>query len=411
MVVKGADCMENHLYSHSLSKDMLGEESQKLGYLKCFLNEDKEVDRLIINNFPISYFGNPDDLLRVRGSKKLIATFEKLDADKDDFIETLNNIEYIGLSHQNELIFNFPNQEVKAASIYSFKSEFLSDFCIEKYVSFCDKNDCADLIKENLDSLFKRFASKEKQYRLLRDREKEWRLRGFTSDKYNNYDNNIALYLALLAVHKYASENDIYYYINQAYLSDSAIYILFEQDKPVYIEKVGEVYLGIAVSNGEIRNRTFRFDTRYRVVDPEKGQEFAAILNNSIFSIVHNMGISKVEGYLKNIVNIKDHEQSIINFITKLKCTEPLSSDAVYMLLDDLTKRIAECSDISKKTKDAFKQSEIRNIVNNTLTLIDFLDKANSIVTDIDERIFVERIFHQIMARYTDKKESDKEAV
>jgi MoaA/NifB/PqqE/SkfB family radical SAM enzyme len=100
----------------------------------------------------------------------------------------------------------------------------------------------------------------------------------------------------------------------------------------------------------------------------------------------------------------KDHFSRTVDFIKKLNCTEPLSSDAVYMLLDEMTKRIVECSDISTKTKNAFKESETRNIIDNTLTLIGFLDKASSIITDIDERIFIERIFHQVMVNYIQKK-------
>lgn len=396
--------MENHLYSYDLKMDQLGEELEQLDNLKFLLIENKKIDDTVRENFPIRNFGNTEDFLRIHGSKKLLQTFEKLDADKDDFMETLSNVQYIGLSHDNELILNFPEQNIKATSIYSFKSEFLSEFSIEKYVSFCSRNDFADIVKDNLDKLFKKFSTKEKQYRLLRDRDKQWRIRGFTSDRYNNYDNGIALYLSLLAIHKYASENNIFYHVDRAYLSDSAIYIMFEQDEPIKIEGIGDIYMGIAVSNGEIRNRTFRFDTRYRIVNPKKDKEFSAILNNSMFSIVHNMGVNKIENYLKNMVNLKEHQDSIIDFISKIDYAEPLSDDAVYMLMNDLIRRISECSDISKTTKDSFKQAEIKNIINNTLTLIDFLDKANSIITDIDERIFIERIFHQVMANFINSK-------
>ncbi len=383
---------------------MLGDEKLKLKDLKYLLVEDRDIDKSIIKNFSIDKFGDPNELIRINGSKKLIEIYNKIDPEKDDFFEKLSNIEFIGFSHDNELIFNFPNQETKAISIYSFKNEFLRGFCIEKYVSFCKQNDCMDLIKSNLDSLFKHFGLKEKQYRLLKDRENKWRIRGFTSDKFNNYDNGIALYLSLLSIHKYAKENNLNYYISHAYLSDSAIYILFEQESPFVLEDIGELYLGVAVSNGEIRNRKFRFDTRYRVVEPQKKMQFAAILNNEIFSIAHNMKITTIEEYIRKLINIKEHEQTIVDFIKQLNCTEPLSNDAVYMLLDEMTKRIVECSDISKKTKDTFKKSEIRNIVDNTLTLISFLDKASSIITDIDERIFIERIFHQVMAKYVHRK-------
>lgn len=395
--------MENHLYSIELAKESIGTDSEKLKNMKYFLNEDKDIDRKIQDKFPISSFGNSEEFLRINGSKTLIEAYEKLDDEKYDFKETLGNIEYVGVYHDNEFIFNFPNQEIKAISIYNFKNEFLREFSIEKYADFCIKNNCNDLVKENLDDLFKRFESKEKQYRLLRDRDDKWRIRGITSPRYNNYDNSIAVYLSLLSVHKYAKTKGIFYNIDKAYLSDSSIYILFEQQEPVKVKDVGDVYLGIVVSNGEIRNRTLKFDIRYKVINNDKNMQFSAILNNSIFSIIHSMGISKVEESLNNLTKLDEHVSSIIKFISDLNYMEPLSNDATYMLMSDLIERITSCSDISKKTKDSYKQAEFNKIVDNTLTLIEFLDKANSIETDIDERIFIERILQQVMENYINK--------
>lgn len=395
--------MENHLYNISLRKDSIDPTCKKLKDMKYFLNEDKVVERKIQEEFPISFFGDSEELLRIRGSKALIDAYEELDGEKYDFNEKLNNIEYIGTYHNNELIFNFPTEEITATSIYSFKNEFLREFSIEKYVDFCNRNDCNDLIKENLDKLFHKFGSKEKQFRLLKDKEDNWCIRGFTSDRYNNYDNSVAVYLSLLALHKYSKAKDIWYNIDRAYLSDSSVYILFEQEKPIKIDNVGEVYLGLAISNGEIRNSTFKFEMRYRVINNDKKSGFAAILNNSIFSIIHSTGVSKIGDYLKSLVKLDEHADSIIKFISSLNCIEPLSDDATYMLINDLIERVSTCSDISKKTKDSYKQEEFNNILKNTLTLIEFLDKASSIDTDIDEKIFVERILHQVMDDYIKK--------
>lgn len=395
--------MENHLYNISLKKESIDNKSEKLKNMKYFLNEDKIVDRNIKEQFPIEFFGDSEDFLRIKGSKALIKEYDKLDAEKYDFTEKLDNVEFIGMYHNNELIFNFPTQDIKATSIYSFKNEFLKEFSIEKYVEFCTRNDCNDLIKENIDKLFKRFGAKEKQYRLLRDREDNWCIRGFTSDRYNNYDNNIAVYLSFLAVHKYATMKDIWYYIDRAYLSDSSLYILFEQENPIKLKNIGDLYLGIAVSNGEIRNKTFKFDVRYRVINNDKKVGFSAILNNSIFSIVHSTGVSKISEHLNNLAKLDEHTNSIIKFIAELNCMEPLSNDATYMLMNDLIDRVSTCSDISKKTKESYKQAEFNNILKNTLTLIEFLDKAESIDTDIDEKIFVERILHQVMEDYIKK--------
>lgn len=395
--------MENHLYSVELVKGHIEEECEKLKNMKHFLDESKPVARDVKSKFPIELFGNLDDSLRIKGSKELIRRYEALEDEKYDFIEILDNIEYIGVHHNNELIFNFPTQEIKAVSIYNFKNEFLAEFNMNKYAEFCFKNSCADLIKEDLDKLFKKFKTKEKQYRLLKDRNDDWRIRGFTSERYNNYDNNIVLYLSLLSIHKYAQSKNLWYEIDRAYMSDSSIYILFEQKEPVKLDGIGDLYLGIAVSNGEIRNRTFKFEIRYKIVNENKSS-FSAILNNSIFSIVHSTGISKIEDHLNSLAKLDEHADSIINFITALDCMDPLSNDSTYLLMNDLIDRVSACSDISKQTKDTYKKIEFDKIVNNTLTLIEFLNKAESIETDIDERIFIERIIHQVMQNYVNKR-------
>lgn len=392
--------MENYLYSIKLKKESISAESKKLSDIKYFINEDKVLDREVGEKFPIKFFGDLEEFFRIRGSKQLIDAYEKLDAEKYDFTEKLENVQYVGVNHNDELIFNFPTQEIEATSIYSFKNEFLREFCIEKYANFCIRNNSNDLIKKNLDELFKKFASKEKQYRLLMDRENNWRIRGFTSDRYNNYDNGIAIYLSLLAIHKYAKTKNIYYCIDRAYLSDSSIYILLEQQNPIKLKNIGDLYLGIAIYNGEIRNRTFKFDVRYKVVNSDKKVGFSAILNNSIFSIRHNMGVSKIEYYLNSLFKLDEHADSVIKFISKLNCMEPLTSDSIYILMNDLIEKITSCSDISKKTKDSYKQSEFKNIIHNTVTLIEFLDKANSLITEIDERFFIERILQEVMEDY-----------
>lgn len=396
--------MENHLYRYEFSKSDLGEESLCLKELKYFLvPEERELDKTIHEKFPYDKYGDQNEEIRILGSKTLRDTYEKIDADKYDFLESFDNVEYVGMSHDNQMILNFKEKEVSATSIYTFKSEFLGSFFIDKYVQYCSRNEFSDIIKENLTTLFKKFQTKEKQYRLIRDKEDEWRIRGYTSDKYNNYDNGIVLYLTLLTIHKYAKENDLYFYMHNAFISDSAIYIMFEQQKPIRVNNVGDVYIGIAVSNGEIRNRTFRFDVRYRIVNPETNKGFSAILNTSLFVIRHDYKVETVEENLKGISRLGNFKDNILRFINDINYAEPLSADTMYQIIRNLLNRITTSGDISSNTKTKFKQSEILNVVKNTLTLVDFFDKVNSISTDVDERIFVERIIHQVITDYANR--------
>ena len=62
-----------------------------------------------------------------------------------------------------------------------------------------------------------------------------------------------------------------------------------------------------------------------------------------------------------------------------------------------LLERIIDSSDISKKTKDEFKKIETERVINNTYNLMQIFGKLNSLTTDVDEKIFIERIIHKVI--------------
>lgn len=74
-----------------------------------------------------------------------------------------------------------------------------------------------------------------------------------------------------------------------------------------------------------------------------------------------------------------------------------LTNDAAYNLFDNLLTKVKFCTDISSGTKDRFKSEETRLLISNAVSIIDALDKARTIPTDMDERVFVERIFHDVI--------------
>ncbi|MGJ0848333.1 hypothetical protein ACR77J_16705 [Tissierella praeacuta] len=396
--------MRNHLYKVSLTKDSIGNESQKLSYLKKYLILDKDLDEDINQKFPISYFGNENETLKIKGAKGLIDAFDEIDSGKFDFNETLKNIRFIGINDEGEIGIEFPNENINAYGIYDFTSDLLDPFHLTKYVRYCINKEYTDIIKFNIDEQLNRDKEKEKQFRLLRDKNDELRIRGITSTLYKNYDNNIVLYLSLLALHKYAKKEDIFYYVDRANISDSSLYIFFEQEKSIKIPKIGDIYFGLAVSNGEIRNKTFKAEVRYKIVNPKNKTSFSAIFTTPVFSIVHNMSLPKIESNLENLFKLDEHEKSVINFIEKLQNIEILTEDSIYFLISDLLEKISDCSDISKKTRDEFKKEEVDIMLRGTLTLVEFFGKLNTIVTDMDEKIFIERIFHKVIADLLNRK-------
>ncbi|TCJ03331.1 hypothetical protein, partial [Cytobacillus praedii] len=130
--------MENHIYNiHMKGKDTLAPVA--FSELK-YLIRDSDIDMTVNKHFPLSDF-NPTEKLLINGSRELLECFEKVDKEKMDIIAKLNNIEYIGLSHQKEVILRFKEDllgELNATGIYDFTYDFLDDiFSMGKFSGFC----------------------------------------------------------------------------------------------------------------------------------------------------------------------------------------------------------------------------------------------------------------------------------
>lgn len=396
---KGVLTMGNYLYSKYLTRDMVGEGSCRLKDLKTLLDNTKELDKEIIKQFPISYFGDENESLNVVGAKALIDSYDQIDSEKMDIVASFNNIEFVGINEKKQIFLNFnvDDDTIETHSMYDFYNDFLDEeFHIAKYIEYCVKNNYNDLVKMNIEGLLSR-KDDIKQYRLLRDTDDTWGVRGKTSSDYKNYDNNVALYLSLLAFHKYTKEKGKKYHMSYSYITDSSLYIFFEHDDPVSIPEIGDIYLGLAISNGEIRNYKFQAELRYRIVNTNNNSSFSAISSNSVFSIFHRNNVVNLEKQIEKLFALEVIEDEMISFIKSLNISENLSEDTLYSILKGLLDKLRICSDISAKTKDEFKKIEINNLIRGTYNLIDFFGKLRMIPTDVDEQIFIERIFHRVI--------------
>lgn len=393
--------MGYYLYSNKLTRDMLGEGTCKLKYLKTLIDSTKALDVSVRDKFPISYFGDENDELRVKGVKALIEGFDTIDSEKMDIIARYDDLEYKGINDEKQIVLNIKHEDgnIEGHGIYDFSYDFLEEgFKISKFVDYCISNNYFEIIEKNLEWLLEINKDKEaQQYRLLMDHNGLWGIRGKTSNNFKNYDNSVVLYLSLLALHKYSIEKDKSYHVDYSYITDSSLYVFFEQDEPIHLPNIGDVYLGLAISNGEIRNLKFSAEMRYRIVNAEKNVSFSAIFSNPVFSIIHSMNVASIDNQLNKLFNLDELESNIIKFIKNLNSSENLSEDTVYYLITDLLKKLKDCSDISKKTTEEFKKLEIDFMIKGTLTLIDFLGKLTMISTDVDEKIFIERIFHKVI--------------
>lgn len=389
--------MNNHLYYSLL--DNLGEGYAKLSDLKYFVREDTEPDITIAAKFPITYFGSPGDTLKIKGTDTLLSAFEAIRAEKLDFVEKLEHIEYMGLTDGHEIILHFKNDSLTASSVYDFSHDFFDElFDMAKFANFCIRYEYYDLLRDNLTRLFTERKTSEKQFRLIQ-KNGDFFLRGLTSSRYQNYDNNIALYLSILNLHKFATENNVSYRISRARLSDSEVRVFFEQEQPTEIPSLGKVYFGIVVSNSEVREGAVSLELRYRLVDKD-GRSFAATdLKDSVLNINHITGVERMESRLSRIQNLSSIQNSIVTLITGLQNMKTLSKDAMYRLYQ----KIVYSKNFKANTKAKFKELYDQNDVDNAATLVEAFEKVNSITSDLDEKTFLERVYHELITELTRK--------
>ncbi|MCU4823260.1 hypothetical protein OCA00_16650 [Bacillus cereus] len=389
--------MKNYIFQVEINSQLNSSPAQ-FKDLKHLIRES-ELDKLIGETFPLNEFNSESNLL-INGSKELLLYFEKVDEEKLDIVEELKNIEYIGLSDDHEIILRFNNklfdEDFNATGIYDFSYDFLDNaFNMGKFSKFCISNSYNDLLRENITQLIEKLPSLKKQYRLIKNKN-EWFLRGLTSTRYNNYDNHLAIYLTLISLHKYSKENQTSFNLEKAYLSDSEIKIFFSQQNPIKIPNLGEIYFGVYVSNNEIKEGAFSLELRYTVVN-EQGKSFSG-LSNYVFNINHSTGISNVQEKLSFSDKINELKDINIQHIMSIKMNK-LSDNQLFMIFKKIH---SSTQKLSKEARDKAKDYYDSTLVNNTLTIIDAFDKFNEITTDVEERIYLERIYNEVLKELSD---------
>lgn len=385
--------MNRHLFSEEL-QGTTTEDVIQIGQIASLLRE-RDLDIRIQEAFPLSLL-KKEDRLRINGAKSLVDAFERVNGEKSDLTEVLENMEFIGVSHDEQIIFNFKKEQTSASGVYEFTYEFLDQvFEMGKFGRYCIKNGYHDLLKDNLDRLFAEQKGLEKQYRFI-SKNGELFLRGFTSNRYQNYDNNIALYLSLFYIHRFAVKHNIEYRMTRAKLTDSALRIFLEDTAPISIPNIGKVYSGLVISNSEVRDNALTLEVRYRLVDENNSQNsFAVIpdLQDSVFTIYHTFSLDRVKEKINDVEKLRRSQESLIELIKGLKEMRTISSEALYSLY----KRIIHNSNFQTGTKNRFKELYNDKIINNTHSLIQAFDKTNTITTDVEELVFLEKIYYDII--------------
>ncbi|MED4588615.1 hypothetical protein [Priestia flexa] len=368
----------------------------KIGDLKHFIRNES-LDKQIEEAFPRSSFGKDSDDIEVKGSKQLLEAFINVDNAKMDLPDPLEDIKFIKFDEDDKhIVLEFTKTEnLQAKGVYNFTHDFLDDlFTIGGFYSFCVKKGSLEILSNTLENLFEKFPDLKRQYRFLKYND-EWVLRGVTSTKYKNYDNHIVIYLSLLALHNYSQETKKKFSISEGRLSDSDISIYFEEEDPIHLEGVGDVYFRIYISNGEIRQKFFTFEVGYRIDNGKSSFVAMPELNDPLVKVSHSMKVESVKERIENIFNLDQHKNSMLEYIVALKNEKKLSPDAIHYLFSKIIRSQQKFSENTKNKAKNFKESS--SIVDNTLTLIEVLDRLSEITTDINEAVHLQRIYDDVI--------------
>lgn len=334
---------------------------------------------------------NEKELCNIKGSKELLDLYNSIDNEKMDLVLPLSEIEYIGFYHDNEVILNLDGYQ--ARGVYSFTPAFLDSlFSLKKFGAFCFDHGEKDLLNENIQKLMVSQKNQKRQYRFIMDGD-NLLLRGLTTTSYKNYDNNIAIYLALHSLHKYSKENNVHVFVESGYIADSNLDIVFVQEETIKLDNSTFVEIGVRLTNNEITEGKLSMEFVYKVFDKNRNS-FKAI-GDTVVGIVHTYQVPTIQGKLDNLSRLSIYAREIIEHIQNIKNRSKLDRDQLSLIFSRLSR--AKKNEISKNSRERIETLYKEEVVNNTFSLVELFGKIDALSTSIDEKTFIQIVFNELI--------------
>lgn len=390
-----------HEYFHNITNDSFATYSE----LKHLLDPSKELDTLISKTFPLDI---DKKIINVKGSYVLLEAYKRIDsnAGKLDIKSTLSSTSFLGLSDNKEVLLSIEHEDggepTIAAGIYKSSDQFYDIFKMSTFAGFLIDNNLEENIKPNIDYLLSKFPDLEKQFRLLLV-DNNYYLRGLTSPRYKNYDNNIVIYVILYLLDKLNSTGDVSFSITRVYLTDSELKIFITQSKSTSIPDVGQLSFGAMISNNEITEGKINVELRYNFYDPTKDLSFACIpdLEDAFIQIQHASSVENAISKFSLIQQIGQQNNIMLDYITTLSKVKVLTNDIAYSLFKKISQ--SKKADISKSVKKSFELLYDTKLIKNTYSLIEGLNIVTDLTTNIDEKVALERIYYDLIKEISTK--------
>jgi hypothetical protein len=342
-----------------------------------------------------------DKLASVDGIYKKIdydTTYRSLDFDterktKEDFA-----IKFTGVSDEVDEITAFP--------IYSAQTDFFSKMNgMDKYASQLFSKDLSSIVYANLELLQKDSAAtkKKEKFRLLKEVETGiFFLRAIVSHKYRNYDNKVALFVALITLHKSYKETGTNFRITNFEYSESYIRIFFESDRVEQLKTFGEVTQVVEVSNDEIKSRALTFKCLLKIGYYDKSEKVEGEIfakppttdKYNILRITHGQNVDTAIEALKDISRV----DSVTN--TVFEDARNISAIDKPDFIRDLVKRKIEGSRVEELQhhKNALAR-ELEAKVDSMYGLLKIFNKLNLVTDDPEVKEYLRYLFYDALRK------------
>lgn len=298
------------------------------------------------------------------------------------------------------------DEKITALPIYSARSDFFEKMNgMDKYASQLFSKDLSSIVYANLDLLQKdsKATKKKEKFRLLKEIETgSFFLRAIVSSSYRNYDNKIALFVALISLHKSSKASGSTFRISNFEYSESFVRIYFESDRSEQLSNFGEVTQMIEVSNDEIKNRALNFKCLLKISYYDKNEMIEGEIiakpqttgKYSILRITHGQNVETAIKTLKDISKV----DSVTN--TVFEDAKSISEIDKPDFIRDLVKRKIEGARVEelKDHKNAMIR-ELETKVTNMYGLLKLFNKLNLVTDDPEVKEYLRYLFYDALSK------------
>ncbi|WP_298157158.1 hypothetical protein [Flavobacterium sp.] len=354
-----------------------------------------------------------NEFISIPGANKLVETmiqiensFEKFDLDSSFQDLEFKNTEEFSITFKNikapDINSMLESDEFTAKPIYSSQTDFFSGlFNMDKYANKLLSKGFRDLVNTNLESV-KRILStiqlKDKRYRIVRDLEYNYYLRGITSKQYYDYNNNIAVFIGLMTVHNEMKTSNASFIVQRCEFNESYVRVFFKSAEIKTLENVGRLENIIEVSNDEIKREALRFSCAFSISYGSEDEANKTIYikpqraKSNILSIRHNILPQTAIEQLVELSNYKTVQNDLlkdIEAISKIKKPDQIK----FLVMRKI--KSAKSSELKKSKNNIL--SELTNKVEDLGQLLEMMHKIEMLAEEIDAKEYLRYVVYEAL--------------